>query len=144
MLISLRQLVSVFLFALLAVACSTSTPENVPERVDQLIAENEYEQALDMLDGAGTQESTDTINQLREKVYLNYGMFLEYTGEEGTGMRERMTGALEQFVEVLKINPDNQQAIDEVEQIMGIYSTMPEKSPGEDIMADLRELGFDY
>ena len=59
-------------------------------------------------------------------------------------MRQRMTGALEQFIKVLKINPDNQKAISEIEQIMSIYATMPDKSPGEEIMNDLQELGFNY
>jgi hypothetical protein len=55
-----------------------------------------------------------------------------------------MTSALEQFIEVLKINPDNEKARKEIRQIMGIYNTMPEKSPGEDIVSELNELGFNY
>jgi|AntDeeMinimDraft_5_1070356.scaffolds.fasta_scaffold13602_2 hypothetical protein len=134
-----------FFFLLLAfIGCSSGTPENMQQRVDQLIAENQYEDALDLLDGADSAETPADLQMLAEKVHLNYGIFLEYQGEESTGMRERMTGALRQFVEVLKINPDNQKALSEVEQIMGIYATMPDKSPGEDIIDDLRELGFDY
>ena len=134
-----------FFFLLLAfIGCSSGTPENMQQRVDQLIAENQYEDALDLLDGADSAETPADLQMLSEKVHLNYGIFLEYQGEESTDMRKRMTGALRQFVEVLKINPDNQKALSEVEQIMGIYATMPDKSPGEDIIDDLRELGFDY
>lgn len=134
-----------FLFlTLLFVSCATETPENLPKRVDQLIAEDNYDQALELLDDAEPGDTEASLDTLREKVHLNYGIFLEYRGGEDTGMRERMTGALRQYVEVLKINPDNQKAISEVEQIMGIYNTMPDKSPSEDIMKDLEELGFDY
>ncbi len=125
-------------------ACSSGTPENISQQIDQYIAEDEYEQALELLSDADQAKTKADLDTMQEKVHLNYGIFLEYRGEEDAGMRDRMTGALEQYIEVLKINPDNQKAISEVEQIMGIYATMPEKSPGEDIMADLKELGFDY
>lgn len=135
-----------FLFSLLLLitACTGDTPQNLPERVDQLIAEDNYEEALDLLEDAEPSETEADLPTLREKVHLNYGIFLEYRGEEGADMRERMTGALQQYIEVLKINPDNQKAISEIEQIMGIYGTMPDKGPGEDIMKELQELGFDY
>src|SRR5680860_143761 len=112
-----------FIFSLLlfSVACSSGTPKNLPQKVDQLIAEDNYEQALDVLDDAKPDQTEANLDTLKEKVHLNYGIFLEYRGSEDTGMRERMTGALRQYVEVLKINPDNQKAISEVQQIMGIY-----------------------
>lgn len=134
---------ALFSLLLLFVACSSDTPENVPQRVDQLIAEDNYEEALDLLEGVEPGEVDADLSTLQEKVHLNYGIFLEYRGGDDTSMRDRMTGALEQYIKVLKINPDNQKAISEIEQIMGIYSTMPQ-SPGEDILAQLRELGFDY
>lgn len=135
-----------FLFSLLLlfVACSGDTPENLTDHVDQLIAEDNYEEALDVLDDAEPGETDADLPKLREKVHLNYGIFLEYRGEEGADMRDRMTGALRQYIEVLKLNPDNQKAISEIEQIMGIYGTMPGKGPGDDIMNELEELGFDY
>ncbi|MBN2732584.1 MAG: hypothetical protein JXR26_09160 [Balneolaceae bacterium] len=131
-------------FILFFAACSNDAPQDLPKQVDQLIAEDNYEQALDLLEDAEPGDTDANLDTLKEKVHLNYGIFLEYRGGEDTGMRARMTGALRQYIEVLKINPDNQKAISEVEQIMGIYSTMPDKSPGEDIMNDLRELGFNY
>ena len=129
---------------LLFISCSSETPENVPDRVNQLIAEDNYTQALDILENADPQKTEADLTTLKEKTYLNYGLYLEYRGPEESTMRDRMTSALEQFIQVLKINPDNKKARKEIQQIMGIYSTMPEKSPGEDIVAELNQLGFNY
>jgi tetratricopeptide (TPR) repeat protein len=130
--------------ALLFISCSNETPENVPDRVNQLIAKDNYTQALDILENADPQQTDADLTTLKEKTYLNYGLYLEYRGPEESTMRDRMTSALEQFIEVLKINPDNEKARKEIRQIMGIYNTMPEKSPGEDIVSELNELGFNY
>ena len=132
------------LIALLFISCANETPENISERVDQLIAEDNYSQALSILNSANSEETDADLNELKEKAYLNYGLYLEYRGPEDSSMRDRMTSALEQYIEVLKINPENEKARTEIEQIMGIYSTMPEKSPGDDIISELNELGFNY
>lgn len=130
--------------ALLFISCSNETPENLSERVDQLIAEDDYSQALDLLDNADPEQTDADIPELKEKTHLNYGLYMEYRGPEESSMRDRMTTALEQYIEVLKINPDNEEARSEIEQIMSIYDTMPDNSPGDDIINELNELGFDY
>jgi tetratricopeptide (TPR) repeat protein len=132
------------IIALLFISCSSETPENVSDRVNQLIAEDNYTQALDILENANPEQTEADLPRLKEKTYLNYGLYLEYRGPEDSTMRDRMTSALEQFIEVLKLNPDNEKARQEIRQIMGIYNTMPDKSPGNDIIAELNELGFDY
>lgn len=132
-----------FSLLILFVACSGETPKNLSQRVDQLIAEDNYEQALDLLEDVEAGETEADLRLLQEKVHLNYGIFLEYRGGEDADMRDRMTGALEQYIEVLKINPDNQKAISEIEQIMSVYATMPQ-SPPEDILEQLQDIGFDY
>lgn len=132
------------IIALLFISCSNETPENVSEQVNQLIAEDNYTQALDILENANPEQTDADLPTLKEKTYLNYGLYLEYRGPEDSSMRDRMTSALEQFIEVLKLNPDNEKARKEIQQIMGIYNTMPDKSPGEDIITELNELGFDY
>lgn len=132
------------LIALLFISCANDTPQNVSERVDQLIAEDNYTQAIDILKDADAEETDANLSTLKEKTYLNYGLYLEYRGPEGSTMRDRMTSALEQYIEVLKINPNNQKARTEIDQIMGIYSTMPDKSPGNEIISELNDLGFDY
>ena len=57
-------------------------------------------------------------------------------------MRDKINGALAQYVEVLKLNKNNEKAISEIEQILGIYSTFPDRGPDETILAELRNLGF--
>lgn len=137
-----------YLFTLLAifllVGCSADQPKDLPKTIDQLIAEDNYPKALEYLDNADSTTTDADLDQLREKTHLNYGLYLEYRGPEDSSMRDRMTSALEQYIAVLKINPDNEKATSEIKQIMGIYNTMPNRSPGEDIIAELNKLGFDY
>ncbi len=125
-------------------SCGAGTPENLSERIDQLIAEDNYVQALELLENADPAETEADLNRLKEKTHLNYGIYLEYRGPEDSSMRDRMTSALEQYIAVLQINPENQKARSEIEQIMSIYSTMPDKSPGQEIVSQLNELGFNY
>ncbi|MDZ7772609.1 MAG: hypothetical protein U5K31_07710 [Balneolaceae bacterium] len=139
----MRTLTVILLGALLA-GCSGTGTQDVEQQVNQYIAEDQYEQALELLGRTDSTETDADLSTLREKTHLNYGIYLEYRGPEEQSMRDRMTTALEQFIEVLRINPANQKAISEVEQIMGIYDTMPDRGPGEEILSDLRELGFDY
>lgn len=135
---------SLLLLSVLFAACSGSTPENLSEEAERLIAEEEYSQAIKLLEDADETETEANLPELKEKAYLNYGLFLEYRGPEGSSMRDRMTSALEQFIKVLEINPENQKAQTEIKQIMGIYESMPERSPGEEIMDDLEALGIEY
>ncbi|MDX1638315.1 MAG: hypothetical protein R3281_10125 [Balneolaceae bacterium] len=127
-----------------AVGCANNQPENLAETVDQLIAEDNYQQALTYIENADPETVDADLDKLREKTHLNYGLYLEYRGPEESSMRDRMTGALEQYIAVLKINPENEKARSEIEQIMGIYGTMPNRSPGEEIINELNALGFDY
>lgn len=133
-----------FLALIIFVSCGKQTAKNLSGQVDQLIAEDKYEQALTLISRADPQQTEADLDTLREKTHLNYGIYLEYRGPEGSSMRDRMTSALEQYIAVLKINPQNQKAISEIEQIMSIYSTIPDKSPGEEIVKELNQLGFDY
>lgn len=128
----------------LFLACSNNTPQDLSEQVDQLIAEDNYTEALELLGDVDPAETDDDIETLKEKTHLNYGLYLEYRGPEDSTMRDRMTSALQQFIEVLKINSQNQEARSEIRQIMDIYETMPDRSPGDEILNELRELGFNY
>ncbi|MEL0010365.1 MAG: hypothetical protein VW868_02240, partial [Bacteroidota bacterium] len=57
-------------------------------------------------------------------------------------MRDKMNNALREYVKVLRINPNNEKAITEIEQILGIYATFGNRTPDEDVVNDLNELGF--
>lgn len=139
----MRYLSLLLLFTLF-IACSSDKPRDLSKKVDQLIAEDNYTQAIELLNSTDSSETKADLALLKEKTYLNYGMYLEYRGPEGSSMRDRMTSALEQYIKVLNINPENQKARKEIKQIMGIYNTMPDRGPGEEILSDLRALGFDY
>lgn len=132
-----------FSILLLFTACANDEPNNIKETVNQFIVQDEYKQALQIINEADPSETNADLELLREKVHLNYGLYLEYRGQEGMSMRSRMTGALRQYIKTLQINPNNQKARAEIKKIMNIYATMPQ-SPGEDIMKDLQELGFDF
>ena len=141
---SYLRFVSALSIMLLFISCSSDTPENLSKRVDQLIAEDSYSQAVTLISNADSSKTDADLQKLKEKTHLNYGMYLQYRGPEDQTMRDRMTTALEQYIAVLRINPQNQKAQKEIKTIMGVYNTMPDKSPGEEILSDLRELGFNY
>lgn len=138
------RILTILLLSVLFISCSSQTPENLTERVNDHIENDEYAQAIELLDNADPEETDADLATLKEKTYLNYGLYLEYRGPDDSSMRDRMTSALEQYIEVLNVNPQNQKARTEINQIMGIYETMPDRTPGEDILAGLRDHGFDY
>lgn len=105
-----------------------------------MIEQNEYEAALELL---SAEDQTDSeIQLLREKTHLNYGLHSMTTFDQ-TEMRTRMNNALSQFTEVLRINPENSVAREQIQQILDIYATIPDRSPQEDVMEGLRDVGFD-
>lgn len=118
---------------------ASASSESLGERIEVLLDNDQYSEALALLEA---EEESETVLLLKEKTHLNYGLFLEYRDSEVTNMRDKMNSALRQYVEVLKINPDNEKAISEVEQILGIYASFPDRSPDEDVMAELKKLGF--
>lgn len=132
---------------LLVTACSNDTPDIVgeelplPQKIDRLIEANEYETALSLL--SEEDRENPEIRLLFEKTHLNYGLHSMNTFDQ-TEMRTRMNNALTQFTEVLKINPQNRVARDQIEQIMAIYSTIPNRQPEPEVLEGLREVGFDY
>ncbi len=132
----------VFVLVLLvtfACAQQQEKSQNLSAQIDALLENDMYVDALTVLEG---QDASEEVSTLKEKVYLNYGLFLEYRDSNVTNMRDKMNGALAQYVEVLKLNKDNEKAITEIEQILGIYSTFPDRSPDEALVEELRKLGF--
>jgi hypothetical protein len=129
-------------------SCSSSSEEqnstvsstvDIALQIDNLVAEDKYTEALELLAG---QPDSPKILTLREMTHLNYGLFLEYRDSNVTNMRDKMNNALREYVKVLRINPDNEKAISEIEQILGIYATFGNRAPADDVVADLEEFGF--
>ncbi len=139
----MKKLTLLFLLAGF-VACgkkqSTPQPKSLDEQITAFIQADEYDDAFVLLQ---KQDENEQVLRLREKTHLNYGLFLVYKDADITSMRDKMNAALRQFIEVLKINADNEKAISEIEQILDIYSTFPNRQPEEDVLTDLKELGFD-
>lgn len=129
-------------------SCSSSSEEqnstlsstvDIALQIDKLVAEDKYTEALELLEG---QPDSPEILTLKEMTHLNYGLFLEYRDANVTNMRDKMNNALREYIKVLRINPDNEKAISEIEQILGIYATFGNRAPAEDVVADLEEFGF--
>jgi tetratricopeptide (TPR) repeat protein len=136
-------LLSIFLQSCSSDESQPALDENlsIDEQIDLLIENNDYETALDILEEL---DQTDPeIQTLREKTHLNYGLNSMSTFDE-TEMRTRMNNALTQFTEVLRINPENGVAREQIEQIMGIYATIPNRQPEPEVLEGLRDIGFDY
>lgn len=116
-----------------------SSTVDIALQIDKLVAEDKYTEALELLEG---QPDSPEILTLKEMTHLNYGLFLEYRDANVTNMRDKMNNALREYVKVLRINPDNEKAISEIEQILGIYATFGNRAPADDVVADLEEFGF--
>ncbi|MFN1835103.1 hypothetical protein AB2B38_007570 [Balneola sp. MJW-20] len=88
-------------------------------------------------------EQTDAVKAELEQAHYDYGIFLIYNADPSQ-MRENANKALKEFIAVLRLNPDNEKAMAEIDQIMSIYATFPDRSPDEEIVQELRDLGFNY
>lgn len=140
----MRLLLSLLiLFTLLSCSSDQETlpdPElPLPVRVDLLIDQNRYEQALSLL--AEEDREDPEIRLALEKTHLNYALYSMNTFDQ-TEMRTRMNTALIHFAEVLRLNPNNIVAAEQIGQILSIYEMIPDRSPDPEVMTQLRELGF--
>ena len=138
----LRTCGLISLIAITLLSCSqTDDPqfESINEQIDYMIDQNRYEEALDYLDESTSDERER--NRLREKVHLNYGLYSMNTFDEDE-MRTRMNDALRQFIRVLEINSDNDVARTQIDQILQVYETIPDRQPEDDVQEGLREVGF--
>jgi len=134
------------LFLVLAVLFSSCAQQTEPqavtleEQVAALVAEKKFDEAISLLKSADTNEPN--VLALLAKTHLDYGIYIEYDNND-IAMRDKMTGALRQYIEVLKLEPENEKAIAEIDQIIGIYQTMPGRTLPSDILVELQERGLD-
>jgi hypothetical protein len=143
----LTKISAVLLLITINIACSNADNDLIDEnlsldqQIDRLIENNHYETALSMLEDYDRENPE--IRLLLEKTHLNFGLHSMNTFDMSE-MRTRMNNALTQFTEVLKLNPNNVVAREQIEQILMIYSTIPNRDPDPDVLEGLREIGFDY
>ncbi len=141
------SLFSLLSFLLLFAACTNDdTPYldedmSITDQVNILIENDEYESAISLLQEED--RSNLEVMRLLEKTHLNYGLNSMNTFDQSE-MRSRMNNALVQFTEVLRINPENNVAREQITQIMDIYATIPDREPEEEVLEGLRDVGFDY
>lgn len=136
----------ILLFSILAfgliTACSNSEGKKemtLDQQVNSLVSETKFDEAMTILDGKPV---SPEISELKEQVHLKHGIHLVYNSKP-TDMRENANNALREFIAVLEINPMNEKAKAEIQQILGIYRTFPDRQPAEDVVEKLQELGFD-
>ena len=138
-------LLSFFAALLLFTACGSDAPEAenptdsaeevnqdpIPEgttieQVQFLVDNNRFEEALEIL---RAEEGSDPQMQaaLRDTHFL-YGEWLMYHAET-VEMNVRMPRALEHFRRVLELEPENEAAQANIEQIEGVYRSMGRPVP---------------
>lgn len=142
----MNALVSTLLLAvtLTFIACSGTTEApsmTLEDQVAALVAEKKFDDALKVLYTADTNEPA--VKALLATTHLEYGIYIEYDDNTIPTMRDKMVGALYQYIEVLKLEPDNEKAMAEIDQIIGIYQTMPGRTLPADIVDELRARGMD-
>lgn len=123
--------------------CDSTTPSN-PQSLEQsvatLIEANNFEEALDLLN---KEDSTKPeIVSLFVDTHYKYGIYLEYYEKTQT-MRDKMTSALRQYILALKLDPTHEGSIAEIQQIISIYKTFPDRTLPADIHRELSALGLD-
>lgn len=134
-----------FVVSLWVTACSSPENESVDpnltlsEQIDLLIDGNRYTTALEIL--STEERDNPEIRSLLEKTHLNFGLHSMNTFDQ-TEMRTRMNNALTQFTEVLRLNPNNVVAREQIGQILTIYETIPGREPEPEVLEGLREVGF--
>lgn len=139
--IRLLFILLIFAFTFSCTEQEEARHDNAMEQIDYLIEEDRYEEALSIVNGLDPEDPDSQL--MREKIHLNYGLYNMNTFDEGE-MRTRMNEALRQFAEVLRMNPENEVARTQIEQIMSVYATMPDRGPEQDVLEDLNEVGYNY
>ncbi len=137
----MRILLFSFLVFGLITACSQSESKKemtLQQEVDALVAEAKFDEAMTLLED---EPESPEVTSMKENVHLQYGIHLIYNSDPSQ-MRENANNALREFIAVLEINPENEKAKAEIEQILGIYRTFPDRQPAEDVLEKLEELGF--
>ncbi|HBX67467.1 MAG TPA: hypothetical protein DEG32_15405 [Balneolaceae bacterium] len=142
------SLMRILLFILLTFGLITACSESekpaqqemtMEQEVNSLVEEAKFDEAMAILDG---KPRSPEVVALEENVHLQHGIYLIYNSDPSQ-MRENANKALREFIAVLEINPENEKATAETEQILMIYRSFPDRSPEPEVVEKLEELGFD-
>lgn len=148
-----------FLLALFLISCRSNNDGKYPSEIQTLIDNQQYVQALqsaqmiqtqdrgkgrDLLDNIKKDyeswlelriaelkiawENNPTKAEALADIYLQYGIYYEYYAEH-VAMKLRMTGALEHLRRAVELDPENDKAKAEIEQIESIYKQMGREIP---------------
>lgn len=113
-------------------ACADAGPETLETNVNELIRQNEFEEALELLRNAGDNASNGLssvdINELKIYTHLAYANYLTHEADH-LGMRNRMSYALRHYRRVLELDEDNREARTHIDLIEGIYQQMGREIP---------------
>lgn len=112
-------------------ACGNDQPDNLAEEVRSLNEQQEYEQALELLDETSPEQeqiAEQDFESLSASTHLNYAMYLAYEADH-VEMTERMPAALRHFRRVLELDPGNEHARENIDLIEGIYRDMEREIP---------------
>lgn len=134
-----KVLLALFLLGFVS-ACSQSedkAPMTLEQQVDQLVTDAKFQEAMDLVDESSSEEAL----KLQEQIHLRHGIYLIYNSDPSQ-MRENANKALREFVAVLELNPENEKARAEIQQILAIYRSFPDRQPAEDVSVKLRDFGF--
>ncbi|MAO66332.1 MAG: hypothetical protein CL666_15160 [Balneola sp.] len=136
-------LISLLAFGLTA-ACSQSETQKqnaaeltLEEQVEQYISNANFEAAEQAVEEA----APENAQELKEQIHLQHGIHLIYNADPSQ-MRESANNALREFIKVLEINPENEKARAEIDQILAIYRSFPDRQPEQEILDELEEMGF--
>lgn len=140
----MRILLISFLALGLTAACSQSETQeqntgelSLEQQVEQYISNANFDAALKAVEEA----SPENEEALKEQIHLQQGIHLIYNAEPAQ-MRESANNALREFIKVLEINPENEKARAEINQILAIYRSFSDRQPEQEILDKLEEMGF--
>ena len=99
-----------------------------------------YQQVMAELENKNDAQS----QQVKAQLYLKHGVWsIDFGVTHGAkNMRAAVTQSLEDFIHTLEIDPNNQAAKQQINQILNVYKTMPGKSVPEKVVPQLKKLGF--
>lgn len=133
------RITSLFLMLFVLISACSDSPKTLDQQVEVLIKEHKFDEALSLLE---SKESSQSVSSLKETVHLQHGIYLVYSADPSE-MRENANNALREFIAVLEINPENEKARAEIQQIINIYRTFQNRQPEEEVIKKLEAFGFE-